>query len=151
VKLFVRSVQNINSIVNVIVMNLKGIIKTIDINIFNQTLVKYLKEFKFTIPEWFNYTKTGVCKERVPDSKDWYYFRMASILRHLVHKPKGIKKLRYKYSGLKNRGSRPDRVYPSSGNINRKIVQILSKFDLLANHIKGRYTSTKGKELIKKF
>ena len=36
---------------------------------------------KINTPEWATFVKTGVHKERRPDSPDWWYVRCASVLR----------------------------------------------------------------------
>lgn len=99
-------------------------------------------------PEWFNFTKTGWNTERVPLRNDWYFIRMASMLVHLIHNPRRTQKLRNKYGKLKNRGSKPDKWFKAGGSMIRHMLQILEKHELVSKHKKGRYTSSKGKEVI---
>ena len=56
-------------------------------------------------PEWAKYVKTGVHKQRAPEQEDWWYIRLASILRRVyIDGPVGIERLRTYYGGRKRRG-----------------------------------------------
>lgn len=104
-------------------------------------------------PEWAKFAKTGCGKERPPVKKDWWYMRAASVLRKVyVSGPIGVSKLRKKYNAKKNRGHKPERVYPGSGNILRKILQQLEKAELLKyvekGVRKGRIITGKGEKLL---
>ena len=104
-------------------------------------------------PIWAYYVKTGMNKERAPIRNDWWYTRAAAILRSIyILGPIGVSKLRTKYGGKKNRGHKPDKVYKSSGNIIRKILQQLEKAGFLIEEKKGihkgRKITKKGKELL---
>ena len=106
-------------------------------------------------PEWAKYVKTGVHKERPPIEKDWWYARTASLLRKIyLFGPIGVNKLRKKYGGKKNRGHKPERSYPGSGNIIRKILQQLEKAELVKyaekKVHKGRIITPKGKKFLDK-
>src|SRR3989338_9292388 len=80
------------------------------------------------MPEWAAFGKTGVYKERVPDSKDWWYHRAASILRKLyVKSPLGVNKLSVLYGGKKNRGVKPEAFYRGSRKVIRVVLQQLEK------------------------
>ncbi|MAG45331.1 MAG: 30S ribosomal protein S19e [Nanoarchaeota archaeon] len=104
-------------------------------------------------PEWAQFVKTGVSKERPPIEKDWWYTRAASVLRKVyVLGPVGVSKLRKKYGGKKNRGHKPERFYKGSGNILRKVLQQLEKAELIKQtergvH-KGRGITPKGKKFL---
>jgi small subunit ribosomal protein S19e len=104
-------------------------------------------------PEWASFVKTGVHKERPPTEKDWWYIRTASILRQIYRLgPVGVSKLRTKYGGKKNRGTKKEHFYKGSGSIIRKIIQQLEKEgfvkkDLKSLH-KGRLITAKGKKFL---
>ncbi|PIN87821.1 30S ribosomal protein S19e [Candidatus Woesearchaeota archaeon CG10_big_fil_rev_8_21_14_0_10_32_24] len=88
--------------------------------------------------EWAKFVKTGHHKDRRPDSQDWWYNRSAAILRSIAKLgPVGTQKLRTKYGGKKNRGHKPDRFYPASGSVIRKILQQLEKSELIRQTEKG--------------
>lgn len=106
-------------------------------------------------PVWAKFVKTGASKERPPIELDWWYARAASVLRKIyLLGPIGVNKLRKKYGGKKNRGHKPERSYPGSGNIIRKILQQLEKAELIKyaekGVYKGRIITPKGKKFLDK-
>jgi small subunit ribosomal protein S19e len=102
-------------------------------------------------PEWARFVKTGVCKERPPSQKNWWYIRSASVLRKLsLGRPIGISKTRRIYGGRKRRGHKPEHKYPASGSIIRKIFQQLEKAGLVKMEKgRGRTITAKGKLFLK--
>jgi small subunit ribosomal protein S19e len=80
-------------------------------------------------PQWSIFVKTGMSKQRQPMRDDWWFVRAAAVLRRLsdVEGPIGVQKLRTIYGGKKNCGHAPERFYPGSGNILRKVLQQLEK------------------------
>lgn len=106
-------------------------------------------------PEWAQFAKTGMHKEKPPMDKEWWYVRSAAILR-TIYKigPIGVSKIRTKYGGKKNRGMRPEATYKGSGSIARKILQQLEKSELIkqgqAGIHKGRIITPKGKSFLDK-
>ncbi|HIC61687.1 MAG TPA: 30S ribosomal protein S19e, partial [Marine Group III euryarchaeote] len=59
-------------------------------------------------PEWSNFVKTSMHKEKAPTQPDWWYFRTASVLRKIgVNGPIGTERLSRHYSGANDRGSKP--------------------------------------------
>ena len=113
-----------------------------------------LKE-KIKAPEWSIFVKTGMSRERPPENKDWWYIRAASILRKVyLRGPIGTNKLRAKYSGRKNRGYKPEKMYIGSGKIIRVILQQLEKAEFIKQGAKGvhkgRMITPKGKSFLDK-
>ena len=108
------------------------------------------KEKDMTMPEWAKFVKTGAGKERVPDNLDWWYIRAASILLKTYFSPIGVSRLRRKYGNRKNRGYKPEKFYPASGNIIRKILQSLEKAGYVTKTDKGRVISPKGRAYLDK-
>ncbi len=106
-------------------------------------------------PEWAQFVKTGVHKERPPSQENWWHLRAAAVLRKLsLLGPIGTSKLRTQYGGKKNRGYRPSKFQRGSGNILRKILQQLEKAGL-ATHVskaghKGRIATPKGQSVLGK-
>lgn len=80
-------------------------------------------------PGWALFAKTGTFKQRQPVREDWWFVRAAAILRRIASAegPIGVQKLRTLYGGKKNRGHAPERFYPGSGSIIRKVLQQLDK------------------------
>jgi len=114
---------------------------------------KSLKEVKdLKAPAWAVFVKTGSHKERPPESKDWWYIRLASLLRGLyIRSPVGIQRLRTKYGGRRKVGYRPKRHIKAGGKIIRTALQMLEKQGLVANvPKKGRVLTNKGKSLLDK-
>jgi small subunit ribosomal protein S19e len=118
--------------------------------------VKRLKELEeFKAPEWSKFVKTSTARERPPVQEDWWYFRVASIMRKLyLLGPIGVNKLKRKYGGRKNRGHKPEKYFEGSGKIIRTILIQLEKAGLaekkeVKNH-KGRVLTKKGKSFLDK-
>jgi len=106
-------------------------------------------------PNWAKFVKTSAGRERPPAENDWWFTRAASILRKVyVLGPIGVNKLKIKYGGKKNRGHKPEKFYPGSGNIIRKILQQLEKAELIKyaekGVHKGRVITPKGKKFLDK-
>ncbi len=104
-------------------------------------------------PDWSEFVKTGVSRERPPTELNWWYIRSASVLRS-VYKlgPIGVSKLRTKYGGRKNRGAKPDMTFRAGGNILRKVLQGLEKSGYVkqaqVRAHKGRVITAKGKAFV---
>ena len=115
--------------------------------------LKKIPEIK--APDWAEFVKTGMHKERPPLRKDWWHVRAAAVLRWVhIRGPVGVSKLRTRFGGKKNRGVKPDRFYKASGNIIRKALQQLEAAGLVKNKDdsvrKGRVTTPKGISLLEK-
>ena len=112
-----------------------------------------LKKTKMKAPEWSQFVKTGVCKERLPDQADWWYTRAGSMLRKIYMRgPVGVSTLRKYYGSKKNRGVKPGRFRLASGKIIRTILQQLEVEELIVQvdkggH-KGRILTPKGKSFM---
>ena len=116
-----------------------------------EVLKEELKKMKeIQPPEWSNFVKTGVSRERPPEQEDWWYIRSAAVLRKIyLYGPLGIQRLRKMFGGKKNRGHKPEHFYPGSGSIIRKILQQLEKSGLVKTKKgKGRMISPKGQKLL---
>ena len=103
-----------------------------------------LKE-KFEMPKWAQNVKTGSHTQRPPTQADWYYVRVASILRRLYTQgPIGIERLRTVYGGRKSRGSRPNKHCRGGGKIIRTALQQLEELKLVKKTPRGRKLSPQG-------
>lgn len=106
-------------------------------------------------PEWADFVKTGVFKQRPPVDSDWWYYRAASILLKVQKlEPVGVSKLRTKYGGRKNCGVAPEHFRRGSGKIIRLLLQQLETAGYLKQEKKtlhkGRLLTAKAKSLISK-
>jgi len=123
----------------------------------NNLIEKTSEELKKLVkqPLWTTYVKTSAGKERPPVEKDWYYQRLASILRKVyIIGPIGVNKLRIKYGNRKNRGMSGERVYKGSGKIIRTCLQQLEQLQFIKNIEKGKHKGKiitgKGKSFLDK-
>ncbi|MBW2971013.1 30S ribosomal protein S19e [Candidatus Woesearchaeota archaeon] len=104
-------------------------------------------------PEWASFAKTGMHKERQPESQDWWYVRSAAILRSVyILGPVGVSKLRTKYGGKRRRGHKTEHFFKGSGSVIRKVLQQLEAAELVKKEDKGihkgRVIAPKGLSLL---
>jgi small subunit ribosomal protein S19e len=123
------------------------------INLINKIADDLKNNKKVIVPEWALFVKTGCSKERVPDNEDWWYIRMASILRKIYIKGKvTVKSLRVYYGSKKNRGVKPEKFKKASGKIIRVCLQDLQKLGFVKISEKsGRVLTKKGQSYLDKF
>ncbi len=83
----------------------------------------------FQPPKWASFVKLGVARENAPEQrKDWWYIRVASILRKIyLHGPVGVIHIRKMYGGRRNRGCKPEKTARGSGAIVRNAIHQLEK------------------------
>ncbi len=118
------------------------------------------KEADIKPPVWSTYAKTGVHKESAPIDDDWWYIRVASVLRKIYFNgPIGVSRLRVKYGGRQRRGVRREHFARGSGAILRTTLQQLEKAGYVQKREKtgskgrvtvGRVISTKGHSFVDK-
>src|SRR5436189_6262650 len=66
------------------------------------------KEGKIKPPEWAPFARTGVNTEKAPVQKDWWYRRVAAVLRKVyLHGPVGSTRLAAEFGGRRDDGSAP--------------------------------------------
>lgn len=112
---------------------------------------KDLKEkVKLKKPEWADFVKTGISKERAPENPDWWWVRSASILRKLYVEECGVERMRTVYGGRKNRGVKPERFYKGSGKVIREILQEFDSIGFTEKTKKGRKVTPKGRQFLDK-
>jgi len=101
---------------------------------------------KIKKPEWADFVKTGMCKERAPEDANWWWGRAASILRKLYvgNESTGVGRFRTVYGGRKNRGVKPERFYKGSGKVIRTILQEFDNMGLTEKDTNGRKITEKG-------
>ena len=110
--------------------------------------LKKMEEIK--PPEYAEYVKTGVHKERPPTQENWWFIRSASVLRKVYLGNRiGVSRLRKVYGGRKNLGHQPGHKRLASGAIIRKALQQLEAAGLVKTEKgKGRVITPKGQSLI---
>ncbi|HVX03034.1 MAG TPA: 40S ribosomal protein S19, partial [Nitrososphaera sp.] len=63
------------------------------------------KDKKIEPPAWSAFVKTGSHAEKIPQNRDWWYTRCASLLRKIyLHGPIGVSDLKVAYGGRKQIG-----------------------------------------------
>ena len=107
---------------------------------------------EFQIPEWMQFVKTSVSRQRPPVDPNFWYVRSASILRQLYIKGVvGVGRLRTRYGSRKDRGGKPDAFVKSGGKIIRVILQQSEKAGLVEKISRlqhGRRLTAKGRDFL---
>ena len=119
---------------------------------YNKLLAEALKRIpEFKKPEWAEFVKTSAARLRPPTEEFWYK-RAASILRQLyINGPVGVGRLKTRYGGRKNRGSKPEEYRKGSGKIIRTILQQAEKAGFVEKYNgkrKGRVLTDYGKKFL---
>ncbi len=110
------------------------------------------KEGKITPPEWSTYVKTGVHKEKSPTNPDWWYERVAAVLRKVYVKgPIGSSRLAAEFGGKIDRGAKPYHARKGSRSIARHSLKQLEEAGYLQKqNRKGRVISPSGRSMLDK-
>ena len=119
-------------------------------NLINRLAERFKVEGKIMPPEWAEYVKTGVHKEKAPIQEDWWYIRVAAVLRKVYIKgPIGVSHLSSEFGGKVDRGSKPYKARKGSMSIIRKALMQLEELGLVENEKgKGRMISAQGRSLL---
>ena len=110
-------------------------------------------ESVFQPPAWADYVKLGVSRENAPEiKKDWWYTRVASILRKIyLNGPIGVVHLKKSYGGRKNRGNKPEKSVSGSGAIVRLAIHQLEKAGYVTKkNNSGRIVTPEGRSFVDK-
>ena len=101
-------------------------------------------------PEWADIVKTGVHREKAPTEPDWWYKRVAAVLRKVYIKgPIGSSQLAALFGGPVDRGSKPYHAWSGSRAIIRHSLQQLDAAGLVEkDKNKGRKVSPTGQKLL---
>jgi small subunit ribosomal protein S19e len=103
------------------------------------------KDKKIEAPQWAQYVKTGSHVEKIPQNKDWWYTRCASLLRKVyMHGPIGVSDLKSEYGGKKQAGYNLAHHRDAGGAIIRKSLQQLEVAGYIIKKNKGRLISQEG-------
>jgi small subunit ribosomal protein S19e len=111
---------------------------------------KLKNDQKIRSPEWADYVKTGVHKQRAPIQNDWWYFRVAAVLRKVYVKgPIGVSRLSAEFGGRVDRGSKPYKARQGGRAITRTALKQLEELGLVTNEKgRGRIISSGGRSLL---
>jgi small subunit ribosomal protein S19e len=113
---------------------------------FIRSLAEELKKTpEIKPPAWSQFAKTGVHKEMPPEDPDWWFVRVASIMRRVyMDGPIGVERMRTFYGGRKDRGAKPNQFRKGSGSILRKSLQQLEAAGFITHDKTGRKVSPRG-------
>ncbi|UCE73761.1 MAG: 30S ribosomal protein S19e [Methanomassiliicoccales archaeon] len=111
---------------------------------------KLKAEGKIKPPEWADFVKTGVHREKAPNQDDWWYRRVAAVLRKLYIKgPIGVSRLSSEFGGRVDRGSKPYKARKGGKSIIRTALKQLEEQGLVVNEKgRGRMISPPGRSLL---
>src|SRR3989440_7428991 len=112
---------------------------------------KLQSEGKIKPPEWASFARTGVHTEKAPVQKDWWYRRVAAVLRKVyLHGPVGSTRLAAEFGGGRDDGAAPKHPRRGSRSIAREAMQQLQAMGRLAKTgKKGRSISAQGRKLLR--
>ena len=104
------------------------------------------RDKKIDPPAWSQFVKTGPHVQRIPQNRDWWYVRCASLLRKIyLHGPLGVADLKVAYGGRKKSGYNLAHHRDSSGAIIRNALHQLEASGYIVKvQSKGRIISSEG-------
>ena len=89
---------------------------------------------QITPPEWAEYVKTGIHRERPPTQDDWWFIRSAAVLRKVGMKgPIATNHMAQLFGGPKDRGVTPTRAAAGSRNVARNVRPQLTAAGLITS------------------
>lgn len=111
---------------------------------------KLQSDYDIQPPEWASWVKTGVHRERQPDDPDWWYTRIAAVLRKVYMRgPIGTERLRSFYGGKRDRTTKPHKSRKGSGSIIRTCLQQLEGAGLVSTvKGEGRVITPEGRSFV---
>jgi len=135
-------------------VNILANVKDVPAQVMIAEIAKDLKNNKkVKMPEFAEFVKTGCSREKAPQDKDWWFVRMASILRKVsINDKTTVNSLRTYYGGRKNRGVKPEEFRKAGGKIIRVCLQDLEKLGLISksDEKKGRIITPQGQKYLDK-
>ncbi len=112
-----------------------------------ESVAKDLKKSKkVKPPAWAAFAKTGVHREKPPVERDWWYGRLAAVLRKVyVMGPVGTERLAAEFGGKRDRGSAPYHPRKGSRSIVRECLKQLEQLEFVQKaNGGGRIITSKG-------
>ena len=125
-------------------------------NVNTDSLIEKVKEElqkddRVKVPEWVQFLKAGIHREKAWQQTDWYHRRLASTLRKVyLEGPIGISRLSAEYGGRVDRGSQ--RYHPARGGrfIVRHMLETLEQLGYVKKDQRGRAVSPRGESFLNK-
>jgi len=108
------------------------------------------KSGKISPPEWSRFARTGVHTEKAPVQPDWWFRRVAAVLRKVyLHGPVGSTRLAAEFGGRRADGSAPAHPRSGSRSVAREAMQQLESLGYLSKaEKKGRMITPAGRKLL---
>ncbi len=108
------------------------------------------KDAKIKPPEWAKFARTGVHTEKAPVQRDWWFRRVASVLRKVyLNGPIGSARLAAEFGGRRDDGSAPYHPRRGSRSVAREAMQQLESLGYLSKaEKKGRTITPAGRKLL---
>ena len=105
---------------------------------------------KVTPPEWAPYVRTGPHTEKAPTQPDWWFRRLAAVLRKVyVMGPIGSERLSAEFGGKRDDGSAPYHPVRGSGSVTRECLQQLEALGLVTKaEARGRKVTPAGQKML---
>ena len=128
-------------------------IRVIQAHKYNEKLASALKKVEeFKQPDWVQFVKTSTNRKRPATEDDFWYKRAASVLRQIyIRGIVGVERLRTRYGGKKDRGTKPPEFRKGGGKIIRTILQQAESAGFLEKvkeKRSGRKLTAKGKDFL---
>ena len=102
-------------------------------------------------PKYIDYVKSGPSRERIPDNKDFWYVRSASILRQVyLSGPIGVERLRTRYGSRKGHVVSRHHHANAGGSIITDSLNALEKAGYIKKGNSGREITPSGKSFLDK-
>ena len=120
--------------------------------ILSPALAARLEETKsVSTPEWAEFVKTGVDRERPPSQVNWWFLRSAAILRKVSREgPIGVTHLAQAFGGRKDNGASPNTPGVASRHIIRTALQQLEDSGLVEK-VPGRLVTDENGDALQLF
>ncbi len=108
------------------------------------------KKENISPPDWAELVKTGMHREKSPSDPDWWYKRVAAVLRKIYMRgPIGSSQLSAMFGGPVDRGSKPYHAWSGSRAIIRVSLKQLETAGLVIKEgHKGRRIAPEGQRLL---
>eukprot|EP00768_Dysnectes_brevis_P000457 gnl/Dysnectes_brevis/109_a130_11433.p1 GENE.gnl/Dysnectes_brevis/109_a130_11433~~gnl/Dysnectes_brevis/109_a130_11433.p1 ORF type:complete len:144 (+),score=31.29 gnl/Dysnectes_brevis/109_a130_11433:33-464(+) len=134
----------------------KGVcLKDVPAELFVDAFAAQLKsEGAFKQPAYTEYAKTGACRDRVPESDDWYFVRAAAVLRRLyVRRNVGVGAFTKVFGTAYTTKCAPQHFKRSSSKVIRNILQQYEALGYVTQprNGSGRVMTRKGQKIVDQF
>ncbi len=101
-------------------------------------------------PGWASFARTGIHTEKAPQQPDWWYRRLAAVLRKVYTMgPIGGSRMAAEFGGRRDGGSAPYHPRRGSGSVTRECLQQLEALGLITKaESRGRRVTPAGQKML---